>query len=330
MSNSGFTIIDNNILRDNDLNIYEKYFLVALKSFDHRGIGEVYPTYETLMSLIGTTKRNTVANLIRSLRDKNYIIVMKKNRVNCYKFIKDYLVVNTNADKRINSNNLKDTTTSNQRDTSNSNLIDTSVDNNASNSNPEDTTTSKQRDTSNSNLRDTSVDKYASNSNPRDTTTSNLKDTSNSNLRDTSVNKYASNSNPGDTTTSNPKDTSNSIQGDTLKIKDKNTKEIYINIFNTWNDIDIYNEDKLTMQIANSITIALRKHTKEEIITAIKNYKEIYYSDFYYDYTWSLQTFLTRENALKKFLDQGEIWTRYKSTKKKPTKEKFNLADLID
>lgn len=300
MSNSGFTIIDNNILRDNDLNIYEKYFLVALKSFDHKGTGEVYPTYETLMRLIGTTKRNTVANLIKSLRDKNYIIVMKKNRVNCYKFIKDYLVVNTNADKRINSNNLKDTTTSNQRDTSNSNLRDTSVDNNASNSNPE------------------------------DTTTSNLKDTSNSNLGDTSVNKYASNSNQGDTTTSNPKDMSNSIQGDTLKIKDKNTKEIYINIFNTWNDIDIYNEDKLTMQIANSITIALRKHTKEEIITAIKNYKEIYYSDFYYDYTWSLQTFLTRQNALKKFTEDGELWTIYKATKNKPNKEKFNLADLID
>lgn len=300
MSNSGFTIIDNNILRDNDLNIYEKYFLVALKSFDHKGTGEVYPTYETLMRLIGTTKRNTVANLIKSLRDKNYIIVMKKNRVNCYKFIKDYLVVNTNADKRINSNNLKDTTTSNLKDTSNSNLGDTSVDNNASNSNPEDTTTSNQRDTSNSNLRDTSVD------------------------------KNVSNSNPGDTTTSNPKDTSNSIQGDTLKIKDKNTKEIYINIFNTWNDIDIYNEDKLTMQIANSITIALRKHTKEEIITAIKNYKEIYYSDFYYDYTWSLQTFLTRQNALKKFTEDGELWTSYKSTKNKPTKEKFNLSDLID
>ena len=300
MSNSGFTIIDNNILRDNDLNIYEKYFLVALKSFDHKGTGEVYPTYETLMRLIGTTKRNTVANLIKSLRDKNYIIVMKKNRVNCYKFIKDYLVVNTNADKRINSNNLKDTTTSNLKDTSNSNLGDTSVDNNASNSNP------------------------------RDTTTSNLKDTSNSNLRDTSVNKYASNSNAGDTTTSNPKDTSNSIQGDTLKIKDKNTKEIYINIFNTWNDIDIYNEDKLTMQIANSITIALRKHTKEEIITAIKNYKEIYYSDFYYDYTWSLQTFLTRQNALKKFTEDGDVWTSYKATKNKPQKEKFNLSDLID
>ena len=299
MSNSGFTIIDNNILRDNNLNIYEKYFLVALKSFDHKGIGEVYPTYETLMRLIGTTKRNTVAKLIKSLKDKNYIIVMKKNRANCYKFIKDYLIANINVDKNAN-NNLKDTTTSNQEDTSNSNL------------------------------RDTSVDKSVANSNLKDITTSNPRDTSNSNLRDTSEDKSVTNSNLKDTTTSNPKVTSNSIQGDTLKIKDKKTKEIYINIFNTWNDTDIYNEDKLTMQIVNSITIALRKHTKEEILTAIKNYKEIYYSDFYYDYTWSLQTFLTRQNALKKFTEDGDVWTSYKATKNKPNKEKFNLSDLID
>lgn len=300
MNNSGFTIIDNNILKDNNLNIYEKYFLVALKSFDHKGTGEVYPTYETLMRLIGTTKRNTVAKLIKSLKDKNYIIVMKKNRANCYKFIKDYLVVNINVDKNANNSNLKDTTTSNQGDTGNSNP------------------------------RDTSVDKSITNSNLKDTIISNQMDTCNSNLIDISVDKSVNNSNLGDTTTSNPKDTSNSIQGDTLKIKDKNTKEIYINIFNTWNDIDIYNEDKLTMQIVNSITIALRKHTKEEIITAMENYKEVYYSDFYYDYTWSLQNFLTRQNALKKFTEDGDIWTSYKATKNKPTKEKFNLSDLID
>ena len=300
MNNSGFTIIDNNILRDDNLNIYEKYFLVALKSFDHKGIGEVYPTYETLMRLIGTTKRNTVANLIKSLKDKNYIIVMKKNRANCYKFIKDYLIVNINVDKNANNSNLKDTTTSNPKNTGNSNL------------------------------RDTNEDKSVTNSNLKDITTSNSRDIGNSNLGDTSEDKGITNNNLGDTTTSNPKDTSNSIQGDTLKIKDKNTKEIYINIFKAWNNTDIYNEEKLTMQIVNSITIALRKHTKEEIVTAIKNYKEIYYSDFYYDYTWSLQTFLTRQNALKKFTEYGDIWTSYKATKNKPTKEKFNLSDLID
>lgn len=77
------------------------------------------------MRLIGTTKRNTVAKLIRSLKDKNYIIVMKKNRVNCYKFIKDYLITNINVDKNANNSNLRNATTSNPKDMTNSNQGDT-------------------------------------------------------------------------------------------------------------------------------------------------------------------------------------------------------------
>ena len=277
MKNNGFTIIGNNILKDDNLNIYEKYFLIALKSFDHKGMGEVYPTYETLMKLCGTTKRNTIAKIVKSLKEKNYIVVMKKNRANCYKFIKDYLTVSKN---------------------------------NGSN--------------------DTNVDTKDNPTIVEDTTTSNQRDTTSSNLRDTHIKENDNNSNLKDTTTSNPKDTSNSIQRDTLKIKEKNTKEIYINIFNAWNDTDIYNEDKLTMKIVNSITIALRRHTLEEILTAIKNYKEVYYSDYYYDYTWSLPNFLVKPNALRKFTDDGEIWTNYKSSNKNPNKEKFNLAELID
>lgn len=266
MSNSGFTIIDNNILRDSNLNMYEKYLLIILKSFDHKRSGEVYPTYEKLIQLSGITRRNNIAKIIKSLQEKNYIAISKKGRVNTYTFIKSYLLegFKITTEEIINNKNID----INKNKTSNSVV------------------------TSKTNI---------------------------SNNGDTNEND-----------TSNSIDTGNSNNVDTLKIKDKNTKEIYINIFNTWNDIDIYNEDKLTMQIANSITIALRKHTKEEIITAMKNYKEIYYSDFYYDYTWSLQTFLTRQNALKKFTEDGELWTSYKSTKNKPTKEKFNLSDLID
>ncbi|MBM6860343.1 helix-turn-helix domain-containing protein [Clostridium saudiense] len=300
MKNSGFTIINNDILRDDNLNIYEKYFLMALKSFDHKDIGEVYPTYETLMKLFGTTKRNTIAKLIKSLKDKNYIIVMKKNRANCYKFIKDYLVVNTKGDKNDNISSLKDTTTSNPKDTVNSNQEDTDINKN---------------------------DKISS---LKDTTTSNLKDTGNSNQEDTDINKNDNISSLKDTTTSNPGDTSNSIPVDTLKIKEKNTKEKYIIILNAWNDTDIYNEDCLNTKIKNSITMALRRHTLEEILTSIKNYQEVYYSDYYYDYTWSLQTFLVKPNGLKKFLSEGEIWTDYKATQKKPKKEEFNISDFID
>ena len=297
MKNNGFTIIGNNILKDDNLNIYEKYFLIALKSFDHKGMGEVYPTYETLMKLCGTTKRNTIAKIVKSLKEKNYIVVMKKNRANCYKFIKDYLTVSKN-----NSSN------------------DTNVDTKDNPTIVEDTDINNQNN----------IDNEVNNSNLEDTTTSNQRDTTSSNLRDTHIKENDNNSNLKDTTTSNPKDTSNSIQRDTLKIKEKNTKEIYINIFNAWNDTDIYNQDKLTMKIVNSITMALRRHTLEEILTAIKNYKEVYYSDYYYDYTWSLSNFLVKPNALRKFTKDGEIWINYKSSNKNKNKEDFNLADLID
>lgn len=266
MNNSGFTIIDNNILRDNNLNMYEKYLLIILKSFDHKRNGEVYPTYEKLIQLSGITRRNNIAKIIKSLQEKNYITISKKGRVNTYKFIKSYLLESfkITTEEVINNKNID----------INKNKISNSV------------VTSK-------------------------TTISNNGDTN-------------------ENDTSNSTDTGNSNNVDTLKIKDKNTKEIYINIFKAWNNTDIYNEEKLTMQIVNSITIALRKHTKEEIVTAMKNYKEIYYSDFYYDYTWSLQTFLTRQNALKKFTEDGDVWTNYRATKNKPAKEKFNLSDLID
>ena len=296
MNNSGFTIIDNNILRDDNLNMYEKYLLIILKSFDHKRNGEVYPTYEKLIQLSGITRRNNIAKIIKSLQEKNYITISKKGRVNTYKFIKSYLLESfkITTEEIINNKNID----------INKNKISNSV------------VTSK---TTISNNGDTN-----------ENNTSNSIDTNKEKISSTVVTNKKIISNTGDTITSNSIDTGNSNNVDTLKIKDKNTKEIYINIFKEWNDTDIYNEDRLTMQIVNSITIALRKHTKEEIVTAIKNYKEIYYSDFYYDYTWSLQTFLTRQNALKKFTEDGDIWTSYKSTKNKPTKEKFNLSDLID
>lgn len=304
MSNSGFTIIDNNILRDNNLNMYEKYLLIILKSFDHKRNGEVYPTYEKLIQLSGITRRNNIAKIIKSLQEKNYITISKKGRVNTYKFIKSYLLesfkitteeIINNKNIDINKNKISNSVVTSK--TTISNIIDTN-----------------ENDTSNS----------------IDTNNSNIVDTNKEKISNTVVTNKNIISNTGDTITSNSIDTGNSNNVDTLKIKDKNTKEIYINIFKAWNDTDIYNEEKLTMQIVNSITIALRKHTKEEIVTAMKNYKEIYYSDFYYDYTWSLQTFLTRQNALKKFTEDGDIWTSYKFTKNKPTKEKFNLSDLID
>ena len=147
MRGKGYTVISNKILNDSSLNIYEKYFIIALKSFDHKNIGEAYPTYETLMNLLGTSNRNTISNIISSLKNKKYIEVIKKDRVNCYKFIKDYLL-----DGRSNRLN---TTTSNELDTSKSNSLDTTTSNSKNTSGVKKDENSNKNDTLNSNTNDT-------------------------------------------------------------------------------------------------------------------------------------------------------------------------------
>lgn len=88
----GFTVIDNNIFNDKNLSMMEKYLLVILKTFDHKRDGIVFPRYEKLMELSGIKRRNNIAKTIKSLQDKGYIIIGKRGRVNCYRFIKDYLL----------------------------------------------------------------------------------------------------------------------------------------------------------------------------------------------------------------------------------------------
>ncbi len=283
MSSNGFTRVSNMILNDSDLNIYEKYFIIALKSFDYKNIGEVYPTYESLMALFGTKNRNTIASLIKSLKEKNYIITMKKNRANCYKFIKDYLSGEVKNNDII-TNNLSSTSEIN------SNECDTGgVDLNA---------------------------------------TSNSSDTSNSNRSDTTEVKLNTSSNLSDTRSSNSSDTSSSITTYTLIKQYKNKKEIYIRIFDKWNEKNISNELTLTKNIASCIESVLRVFTIEQILQAIDNYAEVYHSKFYYDYLWDLKSFLIKPNGIYKFTYEGHLWKSYLNTSKE--KVKIKASEYID
>ena len=283
MSSNGFTRVSNMILNDSDLNIYEKYFIIALKSFDYKNIGEVYPTYESLMALFGTKNRNTIASLIKSLKEKNYIITMKKNRANCYKFIKDYLSGEVKNNDII-TNNLSSTSEIN------SNECDTGgVDLNA---------------------------------------TSNSSDTSNGNRSDTTEVKLNTSSNLSDTRSSNSSDTSSSITTDTLIKQYKNKKEIYIRIFDKWNEKNISNELTLTKNIASCIESVLRVFTIEQILQAIDNYAEVYHSKFYYDYLWDLKSFLIKPNGIYKFTYEGHLWKSYLNTSKE--KVKIKASEYID
>ena len=56
----------------------------------------------------------------------------------------------------------------------------------------------------------------------------------------------------------------------------------------------------------------MAKYSFDEIKKAIDNYANVYNSDYFYDFQWHLPYFLTRNNAIGKFVDNGDIWLRYK------------------
>ena len=87
---------------------------------------------------------------------------------------------------------------------------------------------------------------------------------------------------------------------------------IYINIINHWNSKRIGEVVGLNIKIIESINKAMAKYSFDEIKKAIDNYAKVYISDYFYDFQWHLSYFLTRNNAIGKFVDDGEIWLRYK------------------
>jgi len=85
------------------------------------------------------------------------------------------------------------------------------------------------------------------------------------------------------------------------KVKGK-VKDIYIVIFNIWNEQAILTHKKLTDEMKWAIDRASNEHSQEEVSQAIKNYAEILKGDqYYFKYTWTLKDFLKR--GLEKFLD---------------------------
>ena len=88
--------------------------------------------------------------------------------------------------------------------------------------------------------------------------------------------------------------------------------KIYINIINYWNSKRIGKVVSLNIKIIDSINKAMAKYSFDEIKKAIDNYANVYNSDYFYDFQWHLPYFLTRNNAIGKFVDNGDIWLRYK------------------
>jgi hypothetical protein len=84
-----------------------------------------------------------------------------------------------------------------------------------------------------------------------------------------------------------------------------NTNNIYTDILEYWNDKKIIVHKKITNDIQNAISKALKNYSNEEIVQAIDIYSEILRSDFYFNHKWSLKDFLNRRNGISTFMEDG-------------------------
>lgn len=87
-------------------------------------------------------------------------------------------------------------------------------------------------------------------------------------------------------------------------------------IFDAWNKQEIIQHKELTPDIVNVLNKVLRKHSADEIETAIQRYAKMLKDQSYQfcQYKWTLINFLSREKGYTYFLDNGEKWINYKAT----------------
>jgi len=92
------------------------------------------------------------------------------------------------------------------------------------------------------------------------------------------------------------------------------------NLVNYWNTKDIIKCRAVTPEIEKQYRKIRASKFKDRIKEAIDNYAEVLHSDDYFDHKWSLITFLKQKNCIPDFINEGEKWINYKSSKEsKPT-----------
>ena len=101
-------------------------------------------------------------------------------------------------------------------------------------------------------------------------------------------------------------------------------KNIYIVIFDHWNQQNIISHKRLTDDVRRVIVSTLESYSTKEVTTAISNYSEILHDErYYFKYKWTLKDFLKR--GLDKFMDADAARQNY--LKNGDSKEKIKTAN---
>ena len=288
MQNSYYTII-NSILKDKILSLEEKFMLITLKSLDIYGVDVVSASYETLMECLDTTRRAKVSNILKSLKEKEYIESKRQGRKeNQYRFIKDYMIIG-----------YRNETTNNKYSSENEtlkqyNLYENETVNSYNSSNNE--TLEKFRD-SKSETIDNSYNSI-------------IETIDNANNSNNETITYETGSRFGTLNT-----VYNFKKGTTKPnyYNNINNIDIYDEIIKLWNSKNINQHIEKNDQVAESIYKAINVYGIEKVKRGIENYSKVYHSDYFYDFQWQLASFLTKPKGISRFLDDGDQWIKYKN-----------------
>lgn len=102
-----------------------------------------------------------------------------------------------------------------------------------------------------------------------------------------------------------------------LKSKSKdNSNQDISTIFDYWNSKGIIKHKELKEDTKKAIKKATKSYSIDEIKQAIDIYSEILNSGYYFTYKWSLKDFLSRNNGISTFMEEGSNRANYENWKK--------------
>ena len=87
----------------------------------------------------------------------------------------------------------------------------------------------------------------------------------------------------------------------------------------------------ISPSLEKALNKALSLHGFNNITLAIEHYAIVGNdNNYYFNYAWSLEDFVKQSNALPDFLDKGEKWTNYCTSKNSKMKRAKEILDQID
>ena len=290
------------LMLDEEINRKEKDMLIALKSFDFEDSNIISVGLQTLLDYFCIKNKKAIYSVLKTLQDKKYIRIEKNDgKKNIYVIIKDYLLSNNPEESRYTDvSTIKEGRYADVTGNSQDSYAD--VTGNAQDSYADVPSYEESRYTDVSTKEDS---RYID-------VTGNAQD-SYTDVPSYAKSRYVDVPSDDQGRYDNVSTSRNNIYiNNNNNINNIYNNKIYINIINHWNSKKIGEVVSLNIKIIESINNAMTKYSFDEIKKAIDNYANVYNSDYFYDFQWHLPYFLTRNNAIGKFVDNGDIWLRYK------------------